>query len=139
MYEMCTLSAAPPRAGLGCVGIGCATPVVMTRLAISIISSLFLFACGGGVGNDGTLVGGPCATDRDCAELCARGGDFPGGTCTVPCLDDRDCPSDTACIDKEGGICLLLCHFDTDCRPGYECEDESRRGASGKATVCIDD
>jgi hypothetical protein len=111
----------------------------MTRLVTLVLAGLFLTACGDSVGNDGYTVGGPCATDRDCDELCERGSDFPGGTCTLACRDDRDCPSGTACIDKSGGICLLLCNFDSDCRPGYECEDESRRGASGKATVCIDD
>jgi hypothetical protein len=100
-----------------------------------------LAGCGGdGVGNTGDVVGGPCQDDNDCARgsECATGGDFPGGTCTVRCFDDRDCPSGTACIDTSGGICLLLCDFDTDCRLGHECSDESRQGASGSASVCID-
>jgi hypothetical protein len=111
-------------------------------VALALAASLILVTgCGGGVGNDGPVVGGPCAANIDCAQgsMCVTGGDFPGGTCTVACRNDDDCPGGTACIDKEGGICLLLCHFDEDCRPGYDCDDEDRRGHSGKATVCIDD
>jgi hypothetical protein len=111
----------------------------LAQLLILFGLILLLGACGSGVGNEGDLVGGPCRDDRECARTCVTGGDFPDGTCTVACNDDFDCPSGTACIDKEGGICLLLCNFDSDCRRGYECEDESRRGHSGKATVCIDD
>lgn len=113
--------------------------MISARALTLALALLLVGACGGGVGNEGDLVGGPCQTDRDCAEGCVTGGDFPGGTCTVRCRDDHDCPSGTACIDEEGGICLLLCHFDTDCRIGYSCDDKSREGHSGKATVCIDD
>jgi hypothetical protein len=116
----------------------------MTRLAI-VLSIGCLVSCGSdaddGVGNEGDVVGGPCTDFMDCApeSYCETGGDFPGGVCTLDCRDDRDCPEGTACIDKQGGICLLLCNFDSDCRQGYDCDDEDRRGASGKATVCIDD
>jgi hypothetical protein len=109
-------------------------------LVAFVLGLLMVGACGG-VGNEGTVVGGPCEDSGDCASgsYCARGGDFPGGTCTVACRDDGDCPGGTACVDKDGGICLLLCHFDEDCRRDYRCKDKSRRGHSGKATVCIDD
>jgi hypothetical protein len=112
----------------------------MLGLLVLVFGTLLAAGCDGGVGNDGYVVGGPCRDDLDCARgsFCARGGDFPGGTCAVPCRDDFDCPGGTACISKEGGICLLLCHFDTDCRREYRCKDESRRGHSGSATVCID-
>lgn len=100
---------------------------------------LIASGCGGGVGNDGDLVGGSCRDSDDCAEFCATGSDFPEGTCTVSCRDDVDCPSGTACIDEDGGVCLLLCNFDTDCRRGYECDDESRQGHPGDASVCIED
>lgn len=110
-------------------------------IAMAFGCSVALTGCGGGgVGNSGDVVGGPCSQDAQCApgSRCVTGGDFPDGTCTVVCADDRDCPGGTACIDEEGGVCLLLCDFDTDCRHGYECDDQSRRGHSGSATVCID-
>jgi hypothetical protein len=59
--------------------------------------------------------------------------------CTLECRDDRDCPEGSACIDKDSGLCMLLCHFDNDCRRDYKCDDKDRRGASGKATVCVKD
>lgn len=94
-----------------------------------------------GVGHDGAIVGGPCRMKEECAmdSQCAIGGEFPRGTCTKLCRDDADCPEGSGCVDIAGGLCLLLCNDDADCRDGYECEDEPRRGASGKATVCIED
>jgi hypothetical protein len=115
------------------------------RTSRSVVSLLLFVglavgsACGGeSVGHEGDVVGGPCRDNADCADQCLRGDDFPDGTCSVPCRDDFDCPSGTACIDTEGGVCLLLCNFDSDCRRGYDCDDESRRGHPGDATVCID-
>ena len=90
------------------------------------------------VGNNSDYVGGPCESDSDCIEECAQGGSFPGGTCTVPCSDDDDCPDGTSCIDRMGGVCLLDCGGDGDCRGGYECSAESRKGHGGEAQVCIE-
>jgi hypothetical protein len=114
-------------------------PSMTLHLVVLALGLLFVGACGSGVGNDGDLVGGACQENRECAERCQQGGDFPDGTCTVACNDDFDCPGGTACIDTEGGICLLLCNYDNDCRRNYECSGESRKGHSGDATVCIDD
>jgi hypothetical protein len=117
------------------------SPWYKLHLPVLLASVLLVTACGGdSVGNDGSLVGGACRDSEDCASdsFCVRGGDFPGGTCTLECRDDRDCPAGTACIDKEGGICLLLCDFDTDCRRDYDCKAQDRRGHSGDASVCID-
>lgn len=91
-----------------------------------------------GAGPDSDLVGGSCRNDGDCVERCLRGDEFPGGTCSVECDEDRDCPDGTACIDESGGVCLLSCGRDSDCRGGYDCEDESREGGPGKTAVCID-
>jgi hypothetical protein len=89
------------------------------------------------VGNDGGLVGGACRDHRDCAERCVEGGDFPSGTCTVDCRDDRDCPDFTFCVDEKGGVCLLACDFDDECRGRYDCKSISREGADGNIDVCI--
>jgi hypothetical protein len=116
----------------------------MTRLAI-LLSTALVVSCGSDsvdpISNEGDVVGGPCTDFMDCApdSYCETDSDFPDGICTLDCRDDRDCPEGSVCIDKQGGICLLLCNFDSDCRRQYECEDENRRGASGKATVCIKD
>ena len=106
------------------------------RLAL-VLAITALAACGGDdVGNDGGLVGGACFDSRDCEERCQLGGDYPQGLCTVSCLDDRDCPDGTFCIDTEGGICMLGCDFPEDCRPGYNCEGRSNRGHGGDSLVC---
>jgi hypothetical protein len=102
--------------------------------------ALALVRChGNDVGHDGGLVGGGCGSSRDCVERCVTGGDYPGGTCTVNCRDDFDCPDTTYCVDRRDGICLLGCGSDRDCRPRYECSDERRHGHRGDIPVCIGD
>lgn len=110
-------------------------------MKIFLVFSFLLFgaSCSSDIGNDGALVGGSCRDSRDCERECVGGGDFPGGMCTLYCRDDRDCPADTACIDKKGGVCALYCERNADCRGGYECNDEKRRGGPGSDFVCIGD
>lgn len=114
----------------------------MTRLltlALTSLTSFLLLACGSSdVGTNGGLVGGACATDRDCESRCQTGGSFPGGTCTVSCRVDDDCPGGTFCIDTEGGICLLACELPRDCRAGYTCKGRPNRGRPGESLVCSD-
>lgn len=95
------------------------------------------------VGLDGPLVGGPCYDELDCFSggICPGGatlrdGDYPGGTCTVPCRGHEDCPPSTACIEDHGGICLLQCIDRLDCRGGYTCKERDDRGDPGKSRVC---
>lgn len=103
---------------------------------VGLVFSL-LAACGGDdVGNDGRLVGGPCASSGDCEYRCELDGDFPQGTCTRPCLTDGDCPDGTFCINKNGGICLLGCQVPADCRGGYNCLGKENRGHGGDSLVC---
>jgi len=86
----------------------------------------------------GDVVGGPCSAPEHCVErLCLTSGNFPGGTCSVACESDLDCPSGTWCIDTDSGVCLLACTHPSQCRAGYDCSDENRRNAAGTAFVCI--
>lgn len=110
----------------------------LRTILIIFIASVGSLACGNGVGNGGDLVGGSCDSSDDCVERCERGEDFPGGTCTVSCLDDGDCPGGTLCVDEEGGICLLRCDLTSECRLGYICDTQDRRGAPGEVLVCGD-
>jgi hypothetical protein len=89
------------------------------------------------VGAGSSLVGGPCRGDLDCAELCATGGEFPYGTCTLSCTSDYNCPAHAFCVDKKGGICLPACYSNYDCRLEYRCQKTKREGAGGDAFVCI--
>jgi hypothetical protein len=88
-------------------------------------------------GHESTLVGGPCEHDPDCDDRCVEGGDFPGGTCTVDCAHDEDCPAGTRCVDRAGGVCLLACEHDPDCRGSYDCKHVDREGHPGEIAVCI--
>ena len=65
-------------------------------------------------------------------------GDFPDGTCSVPCSSDFGCPSGTKCIDKEGGVCLLLCQSVADCRGNYKCQPRDHFKIGGQSSVCIE-
>ena len=103
-----------------------------------------LFACDdeprrGFVGVQGPTVGGPCINNLDCSSgsFCAEGGDYPEGTCTLPCDDHGDCPSGTACVDRLNGVCLLECNRDSDCRGGYSCKERKDEGDNGDSLVCI--
>ncbi|HET6584739.1 MAG TPA: hypothetical protein VFG69_14880 [Nannocystaceae bacterium] len=89
------------------------------------------------VGNGGGLVGGACDDEDDCAERCLKGKPYPSGTCTLDCDDDRDCPEDSWCIDRDGGVCLLECDVDDHCRSGYGCKEQDRRNEDGDVEVCI--
>ena len=112
----------------------------LTRILFLVALGAAAAVCGNddSVGGNSAFVGGSCHGDGDCDDMCAMGGDFPGGTCTVPCHEDNDCPEGTACIDKQGGICLLACHQDGDCRHGYDCDSKDREGHSGELAVCIE-
>jgi hypothetical protein len=93
----------------------------------------------GFVGPQGPTVGGPCVNNLDCSSgsFCAEGGDFPEGTCTLPCDSHGDCPGATACIDRLDGVCLLECSRDSDCRGGYACKERNDLTDTGDSLVCI--
>ena len=88
-------------------------------------------------------VGGACSDDRDCKDRCLKS--WPGGFCTVDCRDDRDCPSDTVCSDRDGGVCLLLCDDNRWCRDtlddnDYKCDDvRNRDDRDIRDDVCVPD
>jgi hypothetical protein len=118
--------------------------VLMRRALSSVLFPLGLAALlvhchGDDVGHGGHLVGAACHDHHDCVHRCVRGDNFPGGTCTVDCHDDFDCPDHTRCVDEAGGVCLLDCHDHHDCRGGYECRNIDRHGHGGRIHVCIDD
>lgn len=110
------------------------------KRAVWMTAALLLCACGDGVGPDGDVVGGPCSSDDDCDSdsVCAKSGDLPGGTCTVECEKESDCPDGSRCVDKDMGMCLLECESKDDCRSNYGCEEKSLKADGGKALVCID-
>ncbi len=110
------------------------------RIASLLLATFaFLSACGDddGVGLFGDEVGGPCRDSNDCQYRCQGGGDFPQGTCTLPCNIDDDCPLGTYCVKKEDGICLLGCDHPADCRDGYTCKGVENNGTEGESLVCI--
>ena len=112
------------------------------RILMALLLTVFSMSCGGdSVGVTGEVVGGACVLHQDCApgSTCLTGGDFPGGTCSVPCDSDLDCPVSSVCIKKDGGYCLLTCDSHLDCRAGYICDVRDREGGGGKALVCIKD
>jgi hypothetical protein len=105
--------------------------------------TLVLIAAALGCGDDDygpyNLVGSICRSDIDCAPgvQCRRGGDFPDGTCTLPCTSHVDCPRYSACVDTGGGLCLVSCSNDSFCREKYKCKDKNDRDGVGKSLICI--
>lgn len=96
-------------------------------------------SCGNdGVGVNGDVVGGPCLGAADCEEACLRDGDFPNGSCSVPCGTDAHCPPGTFCIRHDGqGWCVLGCVHPSDCRAGYTCKGQDNNGHAGESLVCV--
>jgi len=115
----------------------------MSTIRILLLGAVLAGCDGdGGVGVGGTLVGGPCAYHQDCAagSTCLLDGDFPGGTCSVPCSAAYpDCPEGSSCVKAEGGHCLLACARPPDCRPGYTCKGKQPIVGGGEVLVCIRD
>jgi len=70
-------------------------------------------------------LGAECTSDHECDDVCATGGAWPEGMCTLSCMSDTDCPSEAACITDQGGICAYRCQTDMNCRflgPAYACK-----------------
>ena len=98
-----------------------------------------LLACGDDDYAPYAVVGGACRNSLDCAPGagCETGGDFPDGTCALPCRGHFDCPEFSACVDVRGGLCLPRCNNDLQCRPPYDCNDRKDRDGAGHSLVCI--
>src|SRR5689334_16632876 len=107
--------------------------------ALALFASVAALGCGDDDYGPYTVVGEACRADIDCAPGadCLRGGDFPEGTCSLPCNTHFDCTPGTACIDTQGGVCLVACGNDSYCRPGYKCKSKHDRDGVGDSLVCI--
>jgi len=108
---------------------------------VLLASLLSVAACGGhDLGSIDDTVGASCTSDRACADRCYQdnGDKFPGGFCSLACLSDNDCPTDTYCIKDAGGVCMFACPA-FDCSrlgAGYACRDKDSM-TGGKVNVCI--
>ena len=93
-------------------------------------------------------IGGTCASSSDCVVdgYCLPPGPFPGGYCTLQCLNNNDdyCPIESICVTRTNGgaggevdLCLASCENDDDCRPdepdGYICHPQM----SGRTNICF--
>lgn len=96
-------------------------------------------ACGDDDDGPYDFIGRSCRDDFDCAPgiECETGGDFPDGTCTLPCREHADCPRGAACVDVRDGVCLVACGSDAFCRRDYRCNLRDNRSESGESRVCI--
>lgn len=86
-------------------------------------------------------VGARCDSSGECTDRCLpEGAGYPGGFCTLVCNRTSECPSDTACVDREGGSCLFTCADDASCAflgAGWRCHDEdAREDHDVKVAVC---
>lgn len=77
---------------------------------IVLALALVTMACDG----PNASVGGACDDNFDCHDRCID--EWPGGFCTLECRDNRDCPSDSVCVDSKGGVCMLLCKSSSECK-----------------------
>jgi hypothetical protein len=89
-------------------------------------------------------LGARCETSRDCDDRCLpSGAGYPGGFCTAACNASAECPTSSACADRDGGVCLFQCKTDVQCGflgAGWTCKDSDERGASAsQVMVCRGD
>lgn len=113
--------------------------MIRSALLFSLAFTLALVSgCGpSGIGKDGNVVGGPCSAGGCAAgSTCLTSTMYPGGTCSVHCTTQADCPGNTVCVSEGGGQCVLSCNSASDCRAGYGCTDRSTI-SGGHANVCI--
>lgn len=101
---------------------------------------LMLAACGGAASSTSKVVGGACATDRDCDHRCITSDTFGGGMCTVSCTTDNDCPTGSACLasSHDGPFCAVTCSIDSDCSNfgrGWVCKSQSHQ-SGGNISIC---
>lgn len=76
-------------------------------------------------------LGAECTSDKDCDDVCADGGNYPDGMCTLHCETDDDCPSEAACVSDQGGICLYRCANNDQCTflgTEWDCENSVCHG-----------
>jgi len=110
------------------------------RLLCALLS---IAALGCGSSDVSRELGARCTAMADCDERCLPpDSEFPDGFCTVSCLSDSDCPTDSVCVDVEGGVCLYSCAADAGCAflgAGWTCQGEDRQGEDVEVTVCIGD
>lgn len=110
------------------------------------ILALLLLVAAAGCDDDGISreLGATCEAPDECAAICLRPTEgWPGGLCTIPCVDDRGCPGDASCVDEAGGACLYRCDRDPDCGHlgttggvAWVCRPRLTPGAA-TVTVCV--
>ena len=89
-------------------------------------------------------LGATCETPDECNGQCLREGDgWPGGLCTIACVDEARCPDGASCVDTSGGVCLYRCDDDPDCEflltshgVAWLC-GERRTPAGSTVKVCV--
>src|SRR6185295_2898717 len=100
--------------------------------------ALLIGACGGDKVD--REVGARCEVETDCVDRClGPNGDYPEGFCSIDCVNNRDCPDDASCVDREGGVCLFNCGDNADCNflgQGWFCENTKLRETDVKVGVC---
>jgi len=102
-----------------------------------LLLALIVGCAGHSSGSVDDVIGAGCAVDRDCANRCYTGPEFPGGFCSRSCTADADCPGDAVCATQAGGVCLFACP-PMDCNAlgaHWHCSDQDVVGG-GKAAVC---
>jgi len=85
-------------------------------------------------------LGARCDHMDECAERCLTDAeDYPGGFCSVSCMDNRDCPDGAVCVDEAGGVCMFECAAEADCDfldIGWSCKTKDGL-PNGEVMVCF--
>src|SRR5512134_266237 len=109
------------------------------RASLVVLVAVLCAACGGGSEADNLGVGAQCESTDQCDEeiglLCLP--QFKGGYCGLAnCVNDLDCPEDSACIAHEDGVnyCFRICIDKPDCNANRDLENEANCSSSATFT-----
>ena len=67
-------------------------------------------------------LGASCNNNADCRDgHCCEKNECDGGTCSLPCDKDKDCPGGLSC---HSNWCYFNCVGDGDCAAGQRCKND---------------
>lgn len=104
-------------------------------MRVAIALALLLCACGNDSEADRLGVGAQCESNDECDEdtnqSCLM--QFAGGYCGIEgCVNDLDCPEDSACIAHTDGTnyCFRTCVDKPDCNANRDVDNEANCSSS---------
>jgi hypothetical protein len=83
------------------------------RVVLAVVLALWGCKKSDGISRE---LGASCDSHADCADTCLPEPRWPGGFCSLDCVETSSCPVGSDCVTTgDGKVCLFLCFDDRDC------------------------